>query len=275
MAVVRWTSDFTLTTPLGELDIAAAMLDIEQCAAGVGIRAGSDPVAGGDGAIFHGPRFKGGYQMHLVLRLIEDGEMLVDAALQEFYDELMAHLDAILDEDGRIEWTVAGVDEMDAPLPNRMLDRIRTLEVPGPSGGLPKRFAFSVETPLPYVMDAPETTTELSDGVPVTLDRGGSARGFLPVARVDGPATTFTLTNNTTGLLVEYDSTRPGGVALAGGDYAEIDFVKKTVTLNGDVTFLEEGVVWETADFWPLVRGAQQIQLDGADGRLLWQPAWA
>lgn len=270
MAVVSWNhGDFTLTSPLGSMTLPAALLLPDQCSAGTNLRVNTESVPSGDGSIFH-PRFKDGYQMHVTLQLLQSGAVAVDTDLQTLYDELMSHLEAMIDGDGRIQWPIAGGGN------DRMLDAIRTLEIPGPSGGLPKQFAFAVESPFPYAIDAPQTTTTLVDGTPVTVTRVGSAKKFWPVAKANGPITgTFTLENLTTGEQLQYDATLPGASGIASGHYAEIDFFKKTVTLDGNVSFLEEGVVWSGADFWALAVGANSIKLTGAGGQLLYNEAWA
>jgi len=268
MAVASWSRQFTITSSLGTLVIDPTLLDPAQCSAGAGLRVTTDDVPSGDGAIFH-PRFKSGYQMHVGLQLLSSGAIAVDSTLQTLYDLLMSHLEAMIDTDGRIQWQIAGGGN------DRMLDAIRTLEMPGPAGGLPKQFAFAVESPFPYALDAPQTTTTLVAATPVTVTRVGSAKKFWPVAKVNGPVTAFTLENLTSGEQLQYNGALPGASAIASGHYAEIDFFKKTVTLDGNVSFLEEGVVWSGAKFWALNLGANSIKLTGAGGQLLWNEAWA
>lgn len=274
MAVVRWSSDFTLTSYLGSLAIPAAMLIPGNCSSGVDLRITSDPVPAEDGAIFR-RRFKNSYQIHLSLQLIADGAPQTDAGLQSFYDELMAHLDALLEYDGRISWPVAGGGS------DRMLEDVRTLERPGPTGTLPKQFDFSLESPFPYAWDAPETDTPLVDSTPVTVTRVGSAKEFWPVVQVPGAiSSAFQLKNTTLGLEVDYDPSLPGAPPVDASHLIEFDFFRKTAVLKlistgAAVDFLDEGVVWIDSDFWPLVPGANVIELDGADGTLKWQDAWA
>lgn len=274
MAVARWTSDFTLTSYLGSLSIPAEMLVAEACAAGVDLRTQTTALPSDDGNTLR-QRFKGGYQMHLVLQLLADGVVLFDADLQTFYDELMRHLDALEEYDGRISWEVPGGGD------DRMIDNIRTLERPGPAGALFKQFSFAVESPFPYAMDASQTTTELTDGTPVTVTRVGSAKAFKPVAHITGPVTgAVTIKNNTLGLEFPIDVTLPGASALASGDFYEIDFFRKKITYGhtggpADLDFVDEVVDWPNADWWPLVPGANVVELVGASGSMLWNEAWA
>jgi hypothetical protein len=269
VAVVSWTRDFTLTSALGDLTIPAGLLIPGESAIGINVRNADYSAPAQPGTII-GPRFKDGYQAHLVLNMQNDaGSIAVDADLQDLYDTLMGHLEAMFETNGRLQWAVAGGGD------DRMLDRVRTLEMPGASGGLPKKFEFTLQCPRPHAMDAPEQTTELSDSTPVTISRDGSAQEFKPVAHVLGPVDTFQLKNTTLGLMVSYDSSLPGASSIASGHFAEIDFLAETVTLDGDVGFLEEGVVWDETDFWGLVKGDNVIELDGAGGELLWNVPWA
>lgn len=268
MAVVSWTRDFTLTSSLGDLVIPAEMLDPNQSTADTALRITTDTVPGQDGATFH-RRFKNGYQMTVALIAQAGGLLMLGDDLQEFYDTLMGHLDALIDDGGRISWTPDGADP-------RMLDAIQTLQMPLPSGMLPKQIVFAVESPFPYAITAAETDTELTDGMPVTISRGGSAKEFFPVFEVAGPVDSFTVRNNTTGLQVGYDSSQPGASSIASSKFAELDHFRKTVVNKpSPLAFLEEGVVWLGADFFPLVKGDNEIEIDGASGTMKWNEAWA
>lgn len=270
MAVVTWRVDFTLTSPLGTLTIPKVMLDATRCSSGAGLRVTDDDVPSGDGAIFH-QRFKSGYQMTVGLNLYGSAVVMVGTELQAFYDTLMGHLDALVDNDGRISWTVSGGND-------RMLLDIRTRQMPAVSAGVPvlREFTFAVESPYPYAMDAADTTTPLPPGSTVAINRGGSAKGFFPVAKAYGPASAFSFLNLTSGATMSYGASFPGATSLTSGHYAEIDFFKKTVTLDGDVAFLSEGVDWANSDFWPLTVGSQSVKMTGAaSSSLIWQAAHA
>lgn len=142
---------------------------------------------------------------------------------------------------------------------------------------LPTTVTLALETPFPYAIDQTQTTTSISDGATDSLLNNGTA-DFYPVIKAYGPFTSFSIANTTTGLQLDYDDTRPGAVSVGGGDYAEIDFFRGTVFLNGDSSDLIAGIVPSTSDFWTLACDpaiGNIIAPTGCDIDILWNRAWA
>jgi hypothetical protein len=274
--IVAWSKPFTLTSPLGTLDLSGATgyrFLPSQCSVGVGVRSSNDDVPAGDGAIFR-PRFKQGVQMSITLELYDDpGDIAFDSDLQDAYDLLVQHLDACFYDDGRLQWTDATGSDI------RMIDRIRTLQMPAVSGALPKDVSFVVESPFPYAMDLTEIDTALADGVASVLDNTGSA-AFIPVIEVAGPTGAFTLVNadalddDGNPMQLVYDDTMPGAAAVLTGHHIEFDFFKNSAFLDGNGADMLAGVDLTQTDFFPLVKGNNHITLTGATGTVKWQPAW-
>lgn len=95
-----------------------------------------------------------------------------------------------------------------------------------------------------------------------------------PVFKVYGPSTGFTLSNDTTDLMIVWDANLPGASPLGGGDYIEIDTFRGVAYLNGDGANEKVGIVVAQTDFFPLVPGANVVSLSGAASvDVLWQGA--
>ena len=278
-AVLAWSDPFELVSPLGTLVLNAAVEDVGTftlmpagCSCGNQLRIPKRSLPGGDGDIFQ-RRFKHGYAITLQLLLRPAGGDDDWAGRQAMYDLLVSHLDAILDGTGRVNWTPAGADD------RRMLDEC-SLFVPALPGnydqnGILKTVTFGVESPFPYAISYTQTQTEISDGSSETLTMVGTVyRGVSPVLKVYA-STAFVIANVTTGKTITWDSTRPGGVAIAGGDWGELDCFRGTMWLNGDGANLEAGFDLLQTKFLTLVPDANEIQVDGADVTVLWNHGFA
>lgn len=247
------------------------------------MRVTADNLSQQSGSFLH-PRFKSGLVATLVVQYLvtngvdfQDYEPACDSDLRIMHETLTAALDSMLEDQGtqRLIWDAPGA------LSRRMLESILTLgwtePTVQPDGTI--EVTFQVETALPYAIDF----TQQSDTINAasgTITNPGTSSKFLPVVQVQGPASTFQLKNNSVlddqgnPLEINYDGSRPGAIPVPGGHYAELDFFKGSIFLDGNSTDLTAGLDPETSDFWPLVRGANNIDTD-CDATFLWNPAWA
>lgn len=108
----------------------------------------------------------------------------------------------------------------------------------------------------------------IRDGESATIESNPDAPPAL--LRVQGPTAAFTITNEDTGDKIVYDSTRPGGVAIAEGHFADIDRNghDKHAWLDGERdngTDLITGFDPEWTSFFEITGEPQRIRVDGAD----------
>jgi hypothetical protein len=291
--ILEWDVPFELITPQGTLlfnqqqyvgttPLGYFNLDPSRCSAGAGRRITRTNLAQKDGEIVH-RKFKSGYVVELNCQLWEQsgaqGVPACGGVLREMGDLLDLHLNAIENADGRLEWSPSEWPVGTTPPVDRMLDDVRAL---GPSGQGSESFVsvavekdpegpltvvtFALLTPLPYVMDAPETTTVITAGG--TLTNGGNA-DFYPVVKVHGPTNTFTITNTSVTdevgnpLEIHYDAGLPGANSILSGHYAELDLFRNTVYLDGNSTNLKAGIDVLNSDFFPLAPGANVLTVGG------------
>lgn len=105
---------------------------------------------------------------------------------------------------------------------------------------------FSLGTPFPYAVDATEIDTVIADGTYVGVTNNGNAADS-PVIEVAGATSVFTIENMETGEIVAYN-----GSTIPGGHFAEIDFFKGTIFLDGSGADLIDGFDPNITDFWLL-----------------------
>lgn len=168
----------------------------------------------------------------------------------------------------RYIWTPTGAGS-DRLLTNVLLASWPTLTIDPPVVSR----TFSLGTPFPYAIDIAQLSPTITDGGSAVLTNNGNAE-FSPVMRVLGPSTVFLITNGATGETVSYDGTRPGAVAISGGDFAEIDFFQASIFLNGSGADLIAGLDPVATDFFKLAPGPQTISITGADVTVLLNDAW-
>lgn len=139
----------------------------------------------------------------------------------------------------------------------RMLTGIQTLAWADPVFEVPFTcVTFSLEGPLPYAIDANEMDPTITGGAgPTLLPNAGNAPCY-PVVQVNGPFTSFTLSNNDTGEAVVYS-----GAAVASGHYAEINFFDGTVYLDSSSTDLIASIDPTLTDFWTIAPGGSNVVL--------------
>ena len=116
-------------------------------------------------------------------------------------------------------------------------------------------FLIEVVAPDWRFFSQEEFEVEVADGEDEIADNEGNEETD-PVFRIDGPGTSFVVTNNTTGESFTIDK------ALAVGEYIEINVKERTILLNGITSIFSnfEG------DFFSLEPGENEIEFVAADG---------
>lgn len=231
------------------------------------VRETKEFVPQGDGAILH-RRFVGGMEMTLAVQMWQPNDRIAcDSILQTMVDTLEGYLYGLLnagDDEGRLYWTPSGQLA-------RMMQDIRLLsywtETQAPGG--PFEVTFQIDCARPYLEDH----AQLSPAVPGTVVNPGNRPAF-PVWKIFASA--FTLTNATTGQVLQFDDSQPGCPNVGAG-YVEINTFRNTVYLNGASSNLKPGIVMVNSDFFMLVPGNNVITCPGAGGGsvCLVNGAWA
>lgn len=248
----------------------------------------NSPQKGGE--IVH-KHFKAGlvFQLKMIACDVKtvEGEMtaVCGSDLVTLFDQLLLCLNAMENVDGRLVWTPTGHA-------SRLMDAARWLGSDGQAGGAFTSVVtdmenevftgatFALLSPFPYAIDYAQTTTEVggSAGV-VTIDNTGNT-DFFPVLHVNGPTSAFQFYNHTTDMVLSYDATFPGASPIASGRSVEFDFFRETAyfgPVGGPWTGAnaKPGIDIVLSDFWPITPGVStNIELVGASGQLLWQPAY-
>ncbi len=279
-----WEVPAILRTALGDLEINSQtsitgladclyLLVPSQCKARRGMRATVDLVPQDDGEIFH-RRFSNGVEFDLVVQLWSDPNTAAcdeDARLMQ--EELARWLESMKNEAGDFLWQPTNADQ-------RMMDEARWLtpiEETLTDGGI-WELAFTIDTPLPYVITAAQDTVVVTDGVPTDVPNGGNVP-FYPVIIADGPFSNLIIDNQTEGLSIVYDSSRPGGASVGGGDIAEFDAFRATVYLGvggtpGDDANLKPNIDPTVTDYFTLAPGSNMVLSTGTDLTFLVNDAW-
>ncbi len=284
------TVPFWLETPEGTLALNQTGTDNRRwqlipskCRGVLPVRQTEDLRPQGDGAIPH-RRWRSGYGIHLAMEpVIDNGgddeyTSACDADLVAMLDELGLHVNAMIRTgllpgfpNARLVWTPSGAS-------NRMLDRAQLASEPqceelgGDLGGT--LVEFDIDTPYPYYMEETETDTTLYGAGPQTIVNPGNI-DFFPVfdfyaAGEDVYA--FTIWNHsiqdTDGmdLQVQFNSGLPGAIPISDGDFLRINFFRGTAYLNGDSTKYMAGIDMQGTDFFPLIPGANSIEILGGSG---------
>lgn len=275
--IADWSKLNTLTTPVGNLTLNAATGDRylalnDRCDAGADLRVTFDNIPQFDGQLNH-TQYLTGYKMRLAFALWtgpdDGGAAACGGDAQEMLDELGAHIDALRNPTGttRIIWTPEN-------LASRMVNEINLMEkavvtTDTSSSEAIVIVSFGVVSPFPYEMsESEQTPSTIADGATETLVNAGSTR-FWPVFRVNGSTSSFSIVNNTTGERIDYD-----GATIPGGSYVEIDCFTGQAFLNGSSTDELDGINFLTTDFFTLVRGDNDVSIDGASTTVLWNNAW-
>lgn len=287
MPIADWTVDFSIRDRIwapGSEELllnqsiafsagaGAYMLRQDGCKLGPTVRAQINDVPQGDGSILH-CRYVTGMQMDLAIQMWEADleKPACDDLLQEMLDELMAYLYNLInagDNDGRVFWKPAGVDQ-------RMIDDCRLLVYPvetHPDSGI-MEIAVTIDTQWPYAVDA----AQLEPVIPGNVVNAGN-RPTYPVWIITYPVTYTTVANSDTGEQFSWDSSRPGtGGALNPGEYLEIDTFRNTIYKNGVGANLKAGIVMDSSEFFSIPPGTSPITLSegGVTSHGLINAAWA
>ena len=279
----------TLTFNLDETNQFRFLLDPSKCSASLPVRVTADDVPQGSGQIPH-RRWRGGYVIHLALELWTYGERACGADVRKMLDTLGLHLNACENTgllpgapDGRLIWTPS-VAAGDPAEDDRMITRAQLLQITPPAlADGTETVEFDMDTSFPYYIGFTQDSTDISDGATVAVPNLGNA-DFFPVIQAHGPTSGFSIINldvldpDGSPLQMVYDASLPGGVAIAGGDYLEIDFFRQTAYLNGSGANRYAGIDMRSSDYFPLAPSEladNNLQVGGADITVLSNPAWA
>jgi hypothetical protein len=253
------------------------------------LRVTQDNVSQMSGSVLH-PRYKTGLVATVTVEMqVRQGGVgsadFVPACggdLRVMHEALVKALTSIESEtqnDQRFIWTPTPVPRTGPALSRRMMEFVQVLTWADPAFTTPEtKMAFALETPLPYAIDLTQQTVSLSPGTTIVTNTGTAP--FWPVLQVQGPFSTFTLTNADdvdafgNPLSLVYDSTLPGAMNVLAGHYAEIDTFRGTIFLDGNSSDLTAGLDPTLSDFWQLNPGANHITVD-TQTTMLWNPAWA
>lgn len=281
-ATAEWDIPFALTSPYGTLVLNGPVSDgpryllvPQACQMGAELRIETDNVPQGDGSILH-HRFETGYACVLAVELWDGDAFACGEVAREMVDVLNLHVRGLLnagDNEGRLIWTPSGAV-------NRMLDDIRQaarLQVGLNDAGCTVA-TFAVDTQYPYAQnEAEETPASIADGATATLTNSGTT-DYYPVMRVHGPAVEFNLFHDTLSTVLHWDTAYPGTPPIPGGSYAEVDFFRNTIYMNGDEDNLLSGLDMLSSSFWPLEPGDNDVTVvifgGGASADILWASAW-
>ena len=252
------------------------------------LRVTQDNLSQADGSVLH-PRWTSGAVAMITVEylvaseLVPDNQMIPGEVRPACNEELLAMDDQLTLYLNAIRTLVAGDDQRylwtGSDGNPRMLTDIELLAWLEPT--FPNQddiqVTFALESPFPYAIDQTQTVTSISDGSNDNLLNDGTA-DFSPVIKAYGPFSSFTIANNTSGLEVDYDASRPGASSVGGGHYVELDFFRGTAFLDGSGADRIAGIVPSTTDFWKLLADPttpNNISTSGCDIDILWQRAWA
>ena len=287
--IPEWDRPFELLTQFGVLLLNQPIdssttrrfqLSPSKCNSVLPVRATDDDVPQGDGKISH-RRWRSGYQAHLAIEPFSDfdeenaiGTPACEADLVEMLDLLGLHLNELIrtgqvgGAGARLSWSPSGAAD-------RMLDRLQLLAVSpletlgGELGGTV--IEIDVDSAFPYYIEEAETDTVIADGATETINNAGNT-DYFPVFQIFGPYDGFTLVNHSVqdldGINIEivYDKDLPGAVAVGGSDYIEFEFFRETAYLNGSGANRKAGIDWRVSDFFPLVPGDNEIEINFTGG---------
>lgn len=295
MPNIEWSVAHELRTPyasilLNETAGYRYMIQADSYEIVPSMRVTQDAISQANGSVLH-PRWKTGLvaTVKVAYDITEDAHTsgpvaesetspACGADLRYMHEQLTGALNSILRQTGgqqRLIWTPTGYGD------RRMLDEIQVLGWPTPEfdlDGTEALVTFSVESPFPYAIDETQTTTAIAGSGSVT--NAGNCE-FSPVVKVYGPTSAFTVTNTSdldddgNPRAVVYDGTRPGAVSIGPAQYAEIDFFRGTIILNGNISDLVAGIDPIQTDFWHLLPNtANAITITGATCDVLSNNAW-
>lgn len=298
MVNLEWEVPHTIVSPLGSVDLNVPDDDgrvfqivSENYKIIPSLRVTQDNISQADGSILH-PRWKTGLvaTMRIEFHVKTDTEAGYRPAcqqdLREMSDLLALNLNAMrtlstdANSNQRLLWTPTGYTGGN----RRMLTYVQVLSWPDPQFDASDNQCsvdLALETPFPYAIDLTEIDTPPSGSdSSATVTNDGTAVQS-PVIKVFGPTSGFTLQNaddldaQGNPKAIVYDSSRPGGVAIGGSQYAEIDFFRGSIFLNGDVSDLIANLDPVLTDFFGLVPGDNDITIDDGTFQILSNAAWA
>ena len=284
--MVEWTVPARLETDLGTLyfndptpgTFQSGYLPLveTECRATRALRTATDQIPQGDGEIFH-RRFRDATEFTLVLQLWEtENDPACDTVRREMYEELVAHLNSLVNIPGRFIWQPSGYGD------ERMLEACRyadPIDVSWPNGVL--QVSFKLDSEFPYVIDKTQQTVSITSGSTTNIPMPMFGADFYPVIKAHGLASVFWIINQDVTdeygdpLAFYYDSTRPGAQVITAGHYGEIVTFHETMYLDGHFANLKPGVLPDLTDYFVLAPGDNHIEVHGTTAEFLVNYAWA
>lgn len=273
--IIDWSVPFRLETPDGNItfnnvtDQVGPFLVSEACVAQYQVRSSKDNIPQADGSIIH-RKFKTGYEIGLTVELWQsDVAVACGPEVSEMGDELDGLLSSLLnppDQLGRLVWTPRGGTA-------RMFNEVSLMNAPVAQqpDDAPIRVVFTLETAFPYAMEEAEQDETTAPGTSTITVPGNTPT--WPVLRVQGGGggvSTFIVSNVDLGAALYYD-----GATIPAGQYLEINMFNNTAFLNGDGANYIAGFDPELSDFFPLLPGDNQIDINTATVDWLINGAWA
>lgn len=272
--IIDWSLPFRLETPDGTLyfnsaDGVGPFLVADSCVAQYSVRSSKDNIPQADGSILH-RKFKTGYEIGLTLALYKtDGQVACGDDVTVMGDEIDGLLSSLLnppDQLGRLVWTPSGGTA-------RMFNEVALSQAPisQQPENAPIRVVFALETQFPYAMEEAEQDETTPPGTTVISVPGNTPT--WPVLRVQGGGggvNNFIISNVDLGMALDYD-----GATIPAGQYLEINMFNNTAFLNGDGANYIAGFDPTASDFFPLLPGDNQIDINTASVDWLINGAWA
>lgn len=284
--MVEWDVPARLETVLGTINFNDPTVSLSSpgylplveasCKAERSLRVTTDKIPQGDGEIFH-RRFRDGTEFTLAVQLWEtESEIACGTQKRELYEQLIAHLNTLVNNPGRYFWQPSGYGD------ERMLEACRyntPAEVTFEAGVA--TVTFGIDSPFPYVIDKTQQVINVPNGTDVNIVLPPFSADFFPVMKAIGPVSYFTIENMDVTdeygdrLIFAYDGTRPGAVNIGAGHYGEIVTFHETMYLDGNSTNLKPGIDPEITDYFYLKAGGNRILPVGCDVTMLVNPAWS
>lgn len=272
--IIDWGLEFVLETPQGDITFNAINGDGPKlvpsaCVAQYTMRSSKDNIPQADGDEVH-RAFRGGYDISLTVELWEnDTTVACDEQITvrgDILDGFISSLQNPPDQLGRLVWTPSGGS-------SRMFNQLSLWSAPVPAQPEdgPIVIHFELVSPFPYGMEELEQDETVPPGTTVVTVPGNT--GTYPVLRVQGGGggvNDFIISNVTLGAALVYS-----GASIPAGQYLEINMFAGTAFLNGNGANFIAGFDPQLSEFFYLLPGDNQIDINTPTVDFLINGAWA
>jgi hypothetical protein len=173
------------------------------------------------------------------------------SSVAAYEDEIKGKVGSILETQGRVIFQPPGKEQRFLEV--NAYEQIEFDPVDSGAFGEPVGFLKTGLIPLvtsdPYAFTYTQDVNDILNGGSLVISNLGNAPS-LPVLRVYGPFTAFTITNTTTGEQIRMGNTNP--MNITSGHYVEIVNKWESCVLDGNVKHIEGYLDVATTDFWAL-----------------------